>query len=125
MPHSIAYDPREHLLEVVIRGTYALDEAVRLLSDTVQAVRRYDCPRVLVDMRDSLSSLDLGDLALAPDAFRFSFRDEPYSATSVRRAVVQNCDPAAACALKNMMEREGQPMGVFGNIEDAKAWLLK
>lgn len=125
MPHSVAYDSRDRVLEVVIRGTYALDEAARLLHDTVQAVRRYDCPRVLVDMRDSLPDLALGDMALAPDAFRFSFFEEPYPAADVRRAVVQNCDSAAVLALEDMMQGEGQQVRVFDTIEEAKAWLLK
>jgi hypothetical protein len=124
MPHTLAYNPVLHILEVKVYGDYFAAEARQLLLETLEMIQEHDCFLVLTDLRDAevkISALEQYD---APELFRSVFAESDIDVRKIKRAVVTTSVTPNYKFAENVVVNRTQRMKVFQDMEEARDWLL-
>ncbi len=127
MSHAINYNPETQTIEIIIQGTFNLDEFKEIGLQAVQLAKENECFHILSDYRKAefiqLSTIEIYDL---PKLLSGLAAPAGINASKLKRAiVVARKDAPDAKFVETVSANQGQRVKFFLEIDEAKEWLAQ
>jgi len=125
MSYKFTHNSELHILELIIEGEYGFSDAKQLIADAIEWVKKYNCYKVLADVRNAKLRLSIIDFYEAPQIIANLFKTVDIPISKLKRAVVITKGTRNVDFLETVVANRGQTMKLFHDIDEAKEWLLK
>ena len=125
MPHTINYNPEEHIIEVKVQGTVNLDEFKEIFSQATQLAKEIECFHILSDFREAMTiKLSTWEIYDMPKILSGISTPAGISASRFKRAIVIALkDTADTKFAETVTKNQGQNAMIFQDVDEAKKWL--
>jgi len=125
MPYELKIDEADAILQVRVHGAMSFDEMCASRSDAANMLQEKHLQRLLIDLRDYLTSLGIGTLQRYE--FGASYREAGIP-SATRIAHVLPKDPTNVANLRfiaTVAFNRGVMVREFDDIDAARSWLLE
>lgn len=119
MPYTINYDQTTDCILVIATGELDSPLIQNIACGVLDAIKKYECTRILNDLRDARLTRDTLDIYQMPEIAM-----EVGVSHGCKRALVVGDNSSEFRFLETMFINRGHNVKMFAGIDDARDWLF-
>lgn len=120
---AVEFDPRHEIVVCTLEGDVVAADADYSRGEVVRLLKTHQCSAVLVDIRDSNSTLSLMEVFRQADETSAAFASVDLKYQQVKRAIVANEPGGDASFYETVASNRGHNVRLFLDVDEAIAWL--
>lgn len=125
MPHTVIYNPEEHIIEWKVQGSFALAEVKEIAYEIAIIAKEKGCFCGLGDFLEAKANLTTLEIYELPKILLEIYASAGVDRRKFKEATVMVNDLKDFTFFETVTANQMQNQKVFQNIDEAKKWLSK